>query len=179
MSRMVASLTLGFAAMAATAFSAQPQGPTLGSPTTVNQAELPPPPLSSVPTSLPPVVSDPSATGTTVLKPVPEVQYDGPVTQLPVVTTPVTMFDCVKVRDPRKIAPCAVPIIVAVPDPCTPADRCNCTPRPCVYVEICVPNTGCPKVCVTRCGNKTRYDYGKYAVEIISRNGKVIVDYDA
>ena len=89
------------------------------------------------------------------------------------------LFPCVKYRDVRNIAPCAVPVVVQVPDPCACRDRCNpCAPRPCVNVQICVPQNGCPTVCVTRHGNKTRFDYGKYAVDVVSINGKIVVDYD-
>lgn len=170
MNRFVSCLSLGVAVMASAAFGAgtQTNSPefSLGGPTVlgnISASDLPmPAPLSATPTS-----------------PVPEVQYSGPVGQLPVVTSPsIELFSCVKYRDTRKIAPCAVPIVVQVPDPCTPRDRCSCTPRPCVYVEICVPNCGCPTVCVTRHGNKTRYDYGKYAVDIVSLHGKIVVDYD-
>lgn len=176
MNRRLALFSVGMAFMASTAFGAgtrsrlpeltlgrslfgRLQSPDLATPT----------PLSTVPTPLTPDLALPP-------NPVPEVQYNGPVAQLPVVTTPIELFQCVKYRDSRKIAPCAVPIVVAVPNPCVPADRCST--RACVYVEICVPNCGCPTVCVTRNGNKTRYDYGKYAIDIVCRNGKIIVDYD-
>lgn len=160
MNRFCASLTLGLALVASAAIGADARNVYLGGPTLLAQqgTDLPmPAPLS----------------------PIPEIQYSGPVGQLPVVTIAnAELFPCVKVRSPRNIAPCAVPIIVQVPDPCTPRDRCTCAPRPCVNVQICVPSCGCPKVCVTRHGNKTRYDYGKYAVNVISMNGKIVVDYD-
>jgi hypothetical protein len=169
MNRLCASLTLGLALLASAAMGANRQlgapSATLGGPTLLGQpaetTELPmPAPLSSTP-----------------LSPVPEIQYSGPVGQMPVVTAAdATLFPCVKYRSTRNIAPCSVPVIVQVPDPCTP--RNSCCPRPCVNVEICVPACGCPKVCVTRHGNKTRYDYGKYAVNVISLNGRVVVDYD-
>lgn len=82
------------------------------------------------------------------------------------------LFTDVKVRDPRKIHPCAVPTIVEVPDPCDPC----CT----VCVEICAPP--CELRCVKPHGllkRQTRFDYGEYKVDVISRNGKIIVDYDA
>lgn len=165
MNRLLVNLTLGLAMMTSIAMGAESRtiyssGVTLGGPTLLSQqgVDLPmPAPLS----------------------PVPEIQYSGPVGQLPVVTTvDATLFPNVRYRSTRNIAPCAVPIIVQVPDPCTPRDRCCNTPRPCVNVEICVPNCGCPKVCVTRHGNKTRYDYGKYAVNIVTLNGRIVVDYD-
>jgi len=161
---------MGLALMATVASAANRQGgliARLGSPTLLASqdvgTELPmPAPLNSAPVPL---------------TPVPEVEYSGPVGQLPVVTSPnIELYRNVRYRSPRNIAPCAVPIVVQVPDPCAP--RNTCCPRPCVYVEICVPSCGCPEVCVTRNGNRTRYDYGKYSVNIISIAGRIIVDYD-
>lgn len=162
MTRLIGCLTLGLALMATVASAAQIGAPSLGGPTLLTQPTSPDLPM-------PPLTVPPS----------PEVQYSGPVSQLPVVVTPSpVLFECVRYRATRNIAPCAVPIIVQVPDPCTPRDRCGCTVRPCVNVQICVPACGCPNVCVTRNGNKTRYDYGKYAVNVISLNGRIVVDYD-
>jgi hypothetical protein len=88
----------------------------------------------------------------------------------PVVVSPAVLYTNVRVKDRRNIAPCAVPTIVQVPDPCDPC----C----CVNVEICAP--ACPPVCVktSKCGTKVKYDYGDYEVEITSRRGRVTVDYD-
>lgn len=104
---------------------------------------------------------------------VPEV--DGP---------PMLVSDCscqfykrVCYKDKRKIAPCAETMVVSVIDPCS--RKYDCETR-CVQVKICVPTCGCPKVKVTHNGRHTRYDYGKYAIDIFSnRNGTVTVDYDA
>jgi hypothetical protein len=87
------------------------------------------------------------------------------------------LYDNVKYRDLRNIHPCAVEKIVSVPDPCQdPCDPCS---KKCVSVKICVPPCDCPeKVKVTRNGNKIRYDYGQYAVDITSTRRGVIVDYD-
>ena len=92
---------------------------------------------------------------------------------------PVTLFECVKYKDSRNIAPCAVPMIVSVPDPCACKSACNCCCEPkCVYVKICVPPCGCSEVKWKRHGEKLVYDFGKYEVEITSRKGVVVVDYD-
>ena len=88
------------------------------------------------------------------------------------------LFPCVKYRDRRHIAPCAVPMYVAVRDPCERHDRCLCGPPKCVLVEICVPPCGAPKITCHRDGTKVRYDYGRYAVNITSRHGVVVVNYD-
>lgn len=99
----------------------------------------------------------------------------------PAAGTPVTLYHCVRYKDECNVAPCAVPMIVTVKDPCDCSDRCNpcCTPK-CVAVQICVPPCSeCPpKVCCKRDGEYVSYDYGKYRVEITSRNGVVTVDYD-
>jgi hypothetical protein len=99
---------------------------------------------------------------------------DSTVTVMPA-TAEVTLFDCVKYKDERKIHPCAVPMIVSVPDPC--AGPCDCGPK-CVYVKICVPPCECPEVKCRKNGDKLIYDFGKYEVEITSRKGTVVVDYD-
>jgi hypothetical protein len=127
------------------------------------------------------------------LQPVPDAvsaqAYDA-TTQAPVVgATPIPaqgvaipLYHCVKYKDQRKIAPCAVPMIVMVKDPCAKCDPCNpCAPAPCVAVQICVPpcNACPPKVCCKRGGEYVSYDFGKYRVEIRSRKGVVKVDYDA
>lgn len=93
---------------------------------------------------------------------------------------PVRLFQCVEVEDPDHIAPCAVPKLVKIVDPCWKPDPCSCCPQcpPCVYVKICVPRCGCPKVRVSREGRRVKYDYGKYSVEVTSRKGRVRVDYD-
>lgn len=92
---------------------------------------------------------------------------------------PVALYHCVRYKDECNIAPCAVPMVVTVKDPCdNNCDPC-CAPK-CVAVQICVPPCSeCPpEVCCKRGGEYVRYDYGKYRVEITSRNGVVTVDYD-
>jgi hypothetical protein len=91
----------------------------------------------------------------------------------------LALYPRVKYHDRRHIAPCAVPMVVAVRDPCAKRDPCcACGPPSCVLVEICVPPCGCPKVCTKHDGAKVRYDYGRYAVNITSRHGVIVVDYD-
>ena len=102
-------------------------------------------------------------------------QLDG--APVPVAGCCSELFDRVCYKDKCKMAPCAEPMIVSVLDPCS--RKCDCETK-CVLVKICVPTCGCPKVKVTRSGRHTRYDFGKYAVDIFSnRNGTVTVDYDA
>ncbi len=101
------------------------------------------------------------------------------------------LFHCVKVKDSHHIAPCAVPRIVEIVDPCWKPDPCNpcCKPK-CVKVSICGPKPACcspcdccckdngPKITCSKDGKVKRYDYGKYAVDIVSKNGVVSIDYD-
>jgi hypothetical protein len=95
------------------------------------------------------------------------------------------LFKCVRVKDPCHKAPCAVPMIVHVKDPCACKDPCNCcAPVKCVAVQICVPKQcpcDCPpKITCKKDGSYVKYDFGKYAVEITSnsKKGEVVVDYD-
>jgi hypothetical protein len=111
---------------------------------------------------------------------VPPAPAGGPAPPIVVGPAPVQLFHCVKVEDPDHIAPCAVPKLVKIVDPCWKPDPCSCCVQcpPCVYVKICVPPCGCAKVKVSREGRRVKYDYGKYSVEVTSKNGKVYVDYD-
>ncbi|HLJ09891.1 MAG TPA: hypothetical protein VKU82_01820 [Planctomycetaceae bacterium] len=101
---------------------------------------------------------------------------------VPASTTVIPLFHCVKYKDERKIAPCAIPQIVMVKDPCATCDPCNpCAAPQCVAVQICVPACSpCPpKITCKRGGEYVKYDFGKYRVEIRSKKGVVKVDYDA
>ena len=51
------------------------------------------------------------------------------------------LFPCVKYKDRHHIAACAVPMYVAVRDPCDRPRhvRCSCDTPKCVMVQICVP----------------------------------------
>lgn len=92
-----------------------------------------------------------------------------------VIGGPSAIYPRVVYRDRKNIAPCAVPTVVQAPDPCP--NPCVRGPQ-CVSVEVCVPPCAVADVRVTRRGNKIKYDYGKYAVELTARNGAVVVDYD-
>lgn len=160
MRKFVASCLLGLAAMATVSSGAEsrfvrPISQLGSTPTLLGQVDLPMP---------------------APLNPVPEVQYSGPIGEMPVMHSSVELYQNVKYRQEFKAAPCAKPIIVQVPDPC--ACKTDCCTKACVNVRICAPECGCPKVKVTRCGNKVRYDYGKYAIDIVSAHGRVVVDYD-
>lgn len=90
------------------------------------------------------------------------------------------LFHCVRYKDEDEIAPCAVPMIVTVKDPCAVKDPCNpCAPPKCVAVKICVPQCTCPpKVTCKKEGEYVKFDYGKYKVQVTSKKGVVTVEYD-
>jgi hypothetical protein len=143
----------------------------------------PPPALDAVPPGpAPPVVGPAPPAG----MPAPEaaapmssipLAAGGP--PLPLAPAPA-LFPCVKYNHRHHIAPCAVPMYVAVRDPCDRLkhDRCSCDTPKCVMVQICVPPCGTPKITCRHDGTKVRYDYGKYAVNITSKHGVVVVNYD-
>ena len=87
---------------------------------------------------------------------------------------PVEIYQNVKYRAVRNIAPCAVPTVIQVPDPCN-KDACCKT---CVNVQVCVPPCEPHKVKITRDGKNVRYDYGKYAVNVRSIGNHVVVHYE-
>jgi hypothetical protein len=98
---------------------------------------------------------------------------------VPAAVQVIELFPCVTYEDYGHIHPCAVRTVVAVKDPTCCPDPCGCCQPGCVYVEICVPPCGPYKYEIKRRDHsKIEYDYGRYEVEITSRNGVVHVDYD-
>jgi hypothetical protein len=87
------------------------------------------------------------------------------------------LFQCVKYTDTHEMSPCAVTKIIAVNDPCACNDPCNCCGPKCVYIQICVPACACERVSSRRHGDRVRYDYGKYAVDVRVKKGYIEVDY--
>jgi len=90
---------------------------------------------------------------------------------------PVELFTRVKYTDRHEMAPCAVTKIIAVKDPCACHDPCNCCGPKCVYIQVCVPPCACEEVKSRRNGDRVRYDYGKYAIDVRVKNGYIEVDY--
>jgi len=99
---------------------------------------------------------------------------DGYITPLPYAED-LSVYRNVIYRAERNIHPCAVPMIVQVPDPCAKSASC-CAPV-CVNVKVCVPPCDEPEVKCRRHGNKMILDFGKYKVDITSVRGKIIVRY--
>ena len=85
-----------------------------------------------------------------------------------------TLFTRVKYTDVHEMSPCAAPKIITVKNPCA-GDSC-CEPQT-VCIEICVPTCGCEEVTCRRFGNRIRYDYGEYAVDVRIKHGYIQVDY--
>ena len=87
---------------------------------------------------------------------------------------PGTLFTRVKYTDLHEKFPHAVSKIITVKNPCWD-DSC-CEPET-VCIEICVPPCACEKVKCRMFGNRIRYDYGKYAVDVRIKRGYIQVDY--
>ncbi len=91
----------------------------------------------------------------------------------------IALYPYVKYEDLDNVHPFAVKKIVAVKDPRAPKGLCGTCAPPSVFVMICVPPRGRFDFDVKRKDySKVEYDYGKYEVEITSKNGIVYVDYD-
>lgn len=97
--------------------------------------------------------------------PVPYAQY---IVEQPVKV--VQLYQNVRVRDLKNVHPCAVTKIVSVPDPCDKCCRVN--------VEICVPPCANETVRCFRNGDRLRFCYGQYSVDVISRRRDVVVNYN-
>ncbi len=107
------------------------------------------------------------------LLPIPEQQgtpvaYSEYVVEQPVQV--IQLYQNVRVRDLKNVHPCAVRKIVSVPDP---RDKC-CR----VCIEICVPPCENESVRCFRNGDRIRFCYGQYSVDVVSRRRDVVVNYN-
>ncbi len=93
-----------------------------------------------------------------------------------IVTCPVPLETCVHVNDVHRIAPGAIPIVVAVRSP--HLGRFGSCVEQLAYVEVLVPPCPLRRARVSPCKTKVRLDYGRYEVDIVSRNGVIEIDYD-
>lgn len=91
-----------------------------------------------------------------------------------IVTCPVPLETCVRVNDECNIAPHAVPMVIAVRDP----HACEHEPHAVVFVQVFVPPCPPHSVKVSPCQTRVSLCYGEYEVDIRSRGGFVVVDYD-
>lgn len=131
----------------------------------VQSQELAPIPDLHVP-QVPYSYADDSATG--------ELIVVEPSTYLDATEYRGTLFTRVKYTDLHEKSPCAVSKIIMVKNPCR-KDSC-CEPDM-VCIEICVPPCACEDVRCRSFGNRIRYDYGKYAVDVRIKRGYIQVDY--
>ncbi len=111
---------------------------------------------------------------------------------------PIELYPCVSYDDKDEMHPCAIPVVVGVPDPssvkhpfywlhgdapqefcATGCGTCVCCQRPPVYVLICVPpECPVPEPCVSHNGRYYTYDFGRYSVDVKLRRDEIVVEYD-
>ncbi|MFK7777091.1 MAG: hypothetical protein QM501_03060 [Gimesia sp.] len=147
--------TLGFIALSVTAVQAEGPAFNLGQGFILSQTTAAPPASTVVPEAMP------------ELAPQPFEQH--------VASQEIRLFEKVRYRRPRNIAPCSNPKLVLIVDPCAPKRSC-CEPG-CVAVEICAPGCACECVRCSKDGRRKIFDYGKYSVVVESHRGKVVVTY--
>ncbi len=95
-----------------------------------------------------------------------------------IVDCPVQLETCIRIKDPDHIAPGAIPTVVAVRDPHLCRHKCKCCAELVVYVEVCLPPCPPRKIRISPCGTYVCMNYGKYQVELTSRNDLITIDYD-
>jgi hypothetical protein len=92
-----------------------------------------------------------------------------------IVDCQVPLATCVRVEDECNIAPNAVPVVVAVRDP----KMCvHDVVERVVFVQVFVPP--CPPRCIhiSPCHTRVTMDFGMYEVDIKSKDGMIVIDYD-
>ncbi|MFN9718045.1 MAG: hypothetical protein ACK58L_05070, partial [Planctomycetota bacterium] len=99
---------------------------------------------------------------------------EGPFQIGEIVDCPVPLATCVRVEDQCNIAPHAVPVVVAVKDP----DACRHDPNAMVFVQVFTPPCPPRDIRISPCRTRVTMCFGRYEVEIKSKNGWVVVDYD-
>lgn len=88
------------------------------------------------------------------------------------------LFTRVKIDDPEKMHPCAVPMVVQVLDPFAPRHPCHSCGPQCVYVQIMVPPGQVPRIKLDRGGRKVKYKFADSQIEVETKDGYIEVDYD-
>jgi hypothetical protein len=119
---------------------------------------MPSPAYSPAPSQAPIIVAPTPSAPENVAMPVQQLQ------------TALPLYENVRIRQSRNAHPCAVPMYVAVADPCNPCCQ--------VCVEICVPPCQVAEIRCKCFGNGVVYDFGKYEVEIKRRGEQLVVDYN-
>lgn len=96
----------------------------------------------------------------------------------PIVEAPgIPLFKRVRYVGERKKAPGAVSKLIVIKDPCQRIKKSCATCEQCVAIEICVPACACERVSRNKSGNRIRYNYGNYGVEVRIKNGRIVVAY--
>ena len=139
------------------------------------------PPVQTLPSvqDYPPIQSYPPVPGYPPVQSYPPIQ-GGQFNGLPhqigeIVDCPVPLATCVRVEDACNIAPNAVPVVVAVRDPNMCAHECQ---ERLAYVQVFVPPCPPRSISISPCHTRVTLCFGRYDVEIKSRNGVIVVDYD-
>ena len=87
----------------------------------------------------------------------------------------VLLATSVRIEDECNIAPNAVPVVVAVRDPSMCVHE---TLERLVYVQILVPRCPLRGLAISPCRTRVSLDFGQYQVDIKSKDGVIVVDYD-
>ncbi len=129
---------------------------------------------SQQPQVLPPVESYPPVQN------YPPIQSYPPVQMLPhqigeIVDCQVPLATSVRIEDEGNIAPNAVPVVVAVRDPNICAHECH---ERLMYVQVFVPPCPLRGLTISPCRTRVSMDFGQYQVDIKSKEGVIVVDYD-
>ena len=95
-----------------------------------------------------------------------------------IVRCPVPLEPHVVIKDACEVAPGAVPVVIAVRDPHLGRYGSRGCVERLVYVEVLVPPCPVQRIRVSPCRTKVRLDYGRYEVDIVSRNDCVVIEYD-
>lgn len=93
------------------------------------------------------------------------------------VTCPVALEPHVQFRNLCNIAPGAIPTVIAVRDPHLGRHRSRGCVESLVYVQVMAPQCPVRSVRVSPCKTRIRLDYGKYEIDIVSKNDCVVVTY--
>ena len=91
---------------------------------------------------------------------------------------PIELYRRVKYDDLDDAHPRGVKQLVAVRDPRACRKVCDCCGPRLVFVEVCVPPHGCPKIKVSKDAGKVELDYGEYEIEIEVEDDEIEVEYE-
>ena len=110
----------------------------------------------------------------------PPVQRYLPAQMLPhqigeIVDCRVPLATGVRIEDECNIAPDAVPVVVAIRDPNMRAHECH---ERLVYVQVFVPPCPLRGLTISPCTTRVGMDFGQYEVDIKSKDGIIVIDYD-